>query len=128
VAGGVSIVPCSIPEARALLSAGRVKSLAVMSEERNEAFPDVPTTKEAVGVSWTIGAWRGIVAPKGLQEEQAKTLISALEKVYNSEEYKSFMSKQGFGMRWAAGDEFGAFMKESNETLGQVMKQVGLAK
>jgi hypothetical protein len=38
------------------------------------------------------------------------------------------MSKQGFGMRWAAGDEFGAFMKESNETLGQVMKQVGLTK
>lgn len=128
VAGGVAIVPCSIPEARSLLSAGRVKSLAVMSEKRNEAFPDVPTTKEAVGVSWTIGAWRGIVAPKGLPEEESKTLISALEKVYNNEEYKSFMSKQGFGMRWASGEEFGAFMKDSNETLGKVMKQVGLTK
>jgi tripartite-type tricarboxylate transporter receptor subunit TctC len=128
VAGGVAIVPCSIPEARSLLSAGRVRSLAVMSEQRNEAFPDVPTTKEAVGVSWTIGAWRGIVAPKGIAEDQAKTLIAALEKVYNSEEYKTFMSKQGFGTRWAAGDEFGTFMKDSNESLGAVMKQVGLTK
>jgi tripartite-type tricarboxylate transporter receptor subunit TctC len=128
VAGGVSIVPCSIPEARSLLSAGRVRSLAVMSEKRNEAFPDVPTTKEAVGVSWTIGAWRGIVAPKGIAQDQAKTLIAALDKVYKSDEYKSFMSKQGFGTRWASGDDFASFMKESNDTLGKVMKQVGLIK
>nr|WP_245428841.1 tripartite tricarboxylate transporter substrate binding protein [Phyllobacterium phragmitis] len=128
VAGGVSIVPCSIPEARSLLSAGRVKSLAVMSEERNAAFPDIPTTKEAIGVSWTLGAWRGIVAPKGLPDAESEMLIAALKKVYDSEEYKSFMSKQGFGVRWASGAEFGNFMKASDETLGEVMKQVGLAK
>ena len=128
VAGGVDIVPSSIPEARSLLEAGRVKSLAVMSAERNPAYPDVPTTKEIVGVSWEIGAWRGIVGPKGLPEEVTGVLIPALEKVYNSAEYKDFMSKQGFGMRWAAGDEFASFMKESNENLGAVMKEVGLAK
>lgn len=128
VAGGVSIVPCSIPEARSLLEAGRVRSLAVMSETRNEAFPDVPTTKEAVGVSWTIGAWRGIVAPKGISDEQAETLIAALKKAYDSDEYKTFMSKQGFGVRWASGADFGTFMKESNEALGEVMKKVGLTK
>jgi tripartite-type tricarboxylate transporter receptor subunit TctC len=128
VAGGVSIVPCSIPEARSLLEAGRVRSLAVMSETRNAAFPDVPTTKEAMGVSWTIGAWRGIVAPKGISDEQAQTLIAALKKAYDSDEYKTFMSKQGFGVRWASGADFGAFMKESNETLGEVMKKVGLTK
>jgi tripartite-type tricarboxylate transporter receptor subunit TctC len=128
VAGGVSSVPCSIPEARSLLEAGRVRSLAVMSETRNAAFPDVPTTKEAMGVSWTIGAWRGIVAPKGISDEQAQTLIAALKKAYDSDEYKTFMSKQGFGVRWASGADFGAFMKESNETLGEVMKKVGLTK
>jgi len=128
VAGGVSIVPCSIPEARSLLSAGRVKSLAVMSEERNAAFPDIPTTKEAVGVSWTLGAWRGIVAPKGLPEAESKKLTDALKKVYDSEEYQSFMAKQGFGVRWASGQDFADFMKASDQTLGEVMKEVGLAK
>ncbi|RCS22904.1 tripartite tricarboxylate transporter substrate binding protein [Phyllobacterium salinisoli] len=128
VAGGVSIVPCSIPEARSLLSAGRVKSLAVMSEDRNSAFPDVPTTKEAMGVSWTLGAWRGIVAPKGLPEAESKTLITALKKVYDSEDYKSFMAKQGFGVRWASGEDFASFMKASNQKLGDVMKNVGMAK
>src|SRR5690606_7122981 len=128
VAGGVDIVPSSIPEARSLLDAGRVKSLAVMSSERNPAFPDVPTTQEIVGVAWNIGAWRGIVGPKDLPAEVKDVLIPALEKVYNSAEYKEFMSAQGYGMQWAAGDEFATFMKESNDNLGNVMKEVGLAK
>jgi tripartite-type tricarboxylate transporter receptor subunit TctC len=128
VAGGVDLVPASIPEARSLLDAGRVKSLAVMSGDRNAAFPDVPTTQETVGVTWNIGAWRGIVGPEGLPDEVKEVLIPALEKVYNSAEYKDFMGGRGFGMRWAAGDEFAAFMKESDTNLGDVMKEVGLAK
>jgi len=128
VAGGVDMVPASIPEARSLLDAGRVKSLGVMSSERNQAFPDVPTTQETIGVAWNIGAWRGIVGPKGLPEDVTSVLIPALEKVYNSDDYKEFMSGQGFGMRWGPGEDFAAFMKESDENLGAVMKEVGLAK
>jgi tripartite-type tricarboxylate transporter receptor subunit TctC len=88
----------------------------------------VPTTQETVGKAWNIGAWRGIVAPKGVPQEVVDTLVPALEKVYNSAEYKEFMNGRGFGMRWAAGDEFAAFMKQSDENLGGVMKEVGLAK
>jgi tripartite-type tricarboxylate transporter receptor subunit TctC len=128
VAGGVDVVPCSIPEARSLIEAGRVRPLAVMSSKRNEAFPDVPSTQEIADVSWEIGAWRGIVGPEGLPEDVTAKLTAALEKVYNSPEYADFMSKQGFGRQWASGDEFAAFMKESDESLGAVMKEVGLAK
>jgi tripartite-type tricarboxylate transporter receptor subunit TctC len=127
VAGGVDIVPCSIPEARSLLEAGRVRSLAVMSSDRNPAFPDVPTTEEIVGVAWNIGAWRGLVGPQGMPDEAVQTLREALERVYNNPEYAEFMSGQGFGLRWASGDEFAEFMRESNENLGNVMREVGLA-
>jgi tripartite-type tricarboxylate transporter receptor subunit TctC len=126
VAGGVDIVPCSIPEARSLLEAGRVRSLAVMSSERNEAFPDIPSAEEEVGVSWEIGAWRGIVAPRGIPDEVADRLIEALEVVYNSERYAEFMAGQGFGRTWAAGEDFAEFMRESNDSLGEVMREVGL--
>lgn len=128
VAGGVDVVPCSIPEARSLIEAGRVRPLAVMSSKRNEAFPDVPSTEEIAGVSWEIGAWRGIVGPQGLPEDVTAKLTAALETVYNSQEYADFMSKQGFGRQWAAGADFATFMKDSDESLGAVMTEVGLAK
>jgi tripartite-type tricarboxylate transporter receptor subunit TctC len=128
VAGGVTVVPCSLPEARSLIDAGRVKSLAVMDEQRNPLFPNVPTLKEQTGSDWAIGAWRGMVAPKGLPDEAAKTLTAAFEKIYNSKDYKDFMSQRGFGVKFAAADEFLKFWTASDESLGKVMKKVGLAK
>ncbi len=65
--------------------------------------------------------------PAGMPEEAVETLTAALEVVYNSEEYATFMSGQGFGMRWAVGDDLVTFMSESNDNLGEVMREVGLA-
>jgi tripartite-type tricarboxylate transporter receptor subunit TctC len=128
VAGGVDIVTCSVPEAQALLEAGRAKSLAVMSEERNPAFPEVPTLKEATGLDWQVAAWRGIAGPKGLPDEVTQKLVPLLEKIWNGQEFKDFMAKRGFGLVWQGPDGFEQWMADSDETLGKVMKAVGIAK
>jgi tripartite-type tricarboxylate transporter receptor subunit TctC len=128
VAGGVDIVPCSVPEAQALLEAGRVKSLAVMSEERNPAFPDVPTLKEATGLDWTTGAWRGVAGPQGMPQEVVDTLVPVLREIYDSQEFIDFMGQRGFGRVWREPDEFREFMGESNKAFGEVMQAVGLAR
>ncbi|MBL0936518.1 MAG: tripartite tricarboxylate transporter substrate binding protein [Rhizobiaceae bacterium] len=127
MAGGVNIVPVSLVEARGLIEAGRVKSLGLMGPERAELFPEVPTLSEAIGSDWQIGAWRGIVGPQGLPDDVATRLMDALEAVYNSEEYKTFMAAQGYGVRWARGAEFGTFMEEADASLGATMEAVGLA-
>jgi tripartite-type tricarboxylate transporter receptor subunit TctC len=126
VAGGVDIVPSSLVEARALIEADRVKSLAIMSPNRADLFPDVPTLNEAVGSDWAIGVWRGIVGPAGLPEDVTARLIEALDAVFNSDEYKEFMLGRGFGIRWASGEEFAEFMADSNQALGDTMRAVGL--
>ena len=128
VAGGVDIVPCSLPEARSLIEAGKVKSLAIMDSQRNPIFPNVPTLKEALGSDWTLGAWRGIVAPKGASKEVTDRLVPALKKVYDSKEYQDFMSSRGYGVIYKGPQDFEAFMASSDADLGRVMKAVGIAK
>lgn len=128
VAGGVDIVPCSVPEAQALLEAGRVKSLAVMSEERNPAFPDVPTLKEATGLDWTTGAWRGIAGPAGMPQEVVDTLVPVLQEIHESPQFLEFMAQRGFGVVWRGPDEYREFMAESDKAFGEVMQAVGLAR
>ena len=128
LSGGTEIVPSSLVEARALIEAGRVKSLAYMSKERSKLFPDVPTLKEETGSDWEFGAWRGIVAPTGLPDDIRDRLIAALEKVFNSEEYNQFMSAQGFGANFLPGEEFGNFMATNDVNFGETMKAIGLAK
>jgi len=61
---------------------GRLRALAVTSERRSSALPDIPTMAE-VGVQGIVGsAWVGFVAPAGIPPEVQKklsdTLIQAL--------------------------------------------------
>lgn len=127
VAGGVDIVTCSVPEAKALIDAGRVKSLAVMADARNPAFPDVPTLKEQ-GIDWSIGAWRGVAGPQGLPREVVDRLVPVLKKIHESAEFREFMAQRGFGVVWKGPEEFASFMAERDAALGAIMKKLGLAK
>lgn len=128
VAGGVEFVPCSLPEARALIDAGKVRSLAVMDKSRSALFPNVPTLKESLGSDWATGAWRGIAAPKGLPENVRARLEASVKKAYDSKEYKDFMAQRGFGTLWGNGAEFASFMAKADADMKAVMTAVGIAK
>jgi len=127
-AGGVDFVACSMPEAEALIKAGRVRSLVFFSPKRAANFPDVPTTEEATGHKWHKGVWRGFAAPKGLPAEIAKQYEAAIKKVWDSEEFKEFMTRRGFDVIWMDGAKFGEFMKADNADNGAALKSLGLAK
>src|SRR6266540_1726807 len=128
VAGGVEVVPCSIPEARSMIDAGKVRALAIMDANPPALYPNVPTLKKELGTSWQIAAWRVIAAPKGIPADAQKTLVSALKRVYDSKEYKDFMASRGFGVVWADPQETTKFMAASDTNLGAALKAVGLAK
>jgi tripartite-type tricarboxylate transporter receptor subunit TctC len=127
-AGSLDLVTCSVPEARALIEAGKARSLAIMAAERNPAFKDVPTLKEGMGIDYTTGAWRGFAAPKGLPADIANAMTAALKKVNEAAEFREFMASRGFGVRWADGAGFAKFMDEGNKAMGVAMKAAGLAK
>jgi tripartite-type tricarboxylate transporter receptor subunit TctC len=128
MAGGIEVAPVSLPEARSLIDAGRVKSLAIMSDRPSALYPNVPTLKAATGSDWTMAAWRGIVAPKGLPAPVRDKLAEAVRKVATSKEYTDFMASRGFGVIYAGPDDFAKFMVKSNTELGATMKAVGLVK
>jgi tripartite-type tricarboxylate transporter receptor subunit TctC len=128
VAGGIEIAPVSLPEARSLIDAGKVKSLAVMADAPSALYPNVPTLKAATGSDWKIGAWRGIAAPKGLPKDVNDKLAAAIKKIAASKEYVDFMASRGYGVAYLGPEEFGRFMAKSDTDLGATMKAVGIAK
>ena len=128
VAGGVDVVPCSIPEARSMIDAGKVRALAIMDTNPPALYPSVPTLRKELGTDWAIAAWRVIAAPKGIPAEVHKTLVSTLKKVYDSKDYKDFMASRGFGVVWADPEGTAKFMAKSDSDLGAALKAVGLAK
>jgi tripartite-type tricarboxylate transporter receptor subunit TctC len=128
VAGGVDLVAGSHPEGRSLIDAGKVKSLAILDDTPSGLYPDVPTAKQAIGTNWTLGTWRGIGAPKNLPPDIETRLQAAVKNACDSPEYRDFMTKRGFGVRWAEPAEFARLMAAADEQMGVVMKAVGLAR
>ena len=128
VAGGVDVVPCSIPEARAMIDAGKVRPLAIMDPTPSALYPKLPTLKQELNTEWQIAAWRVIAAPKGVPVDVQRILVVALKKVYDSRDYKEFMASRGFGVVWADPALTASFMAESDRNLGAALKAVGLAK
>src|SRR5690349_20532416 len=128
VAGGVDIVPCSIPEARSLIDAGKVKSLAIMDAAAPGLYPNLPTIKQATGSNWQTAAWRGFAMPKGAPKDVVDKLTTAIQKAYDSKEYKDFLTQRGFGAEWAKQDDFAKYMAKGDADMGVVMKAVGIAK
>jgi tripartite-type tricarboxylate transporter receptor subunit TctC len=126
-ANGLDLVTCSLPESRALVEAGKARSLAIMASERNPVFASVPTLKEAMGIDYTTGAWRGIAGPKGMPADVTAKLVASLKKVNDSKEFRDFMANRGFGVRWADAAGFTSFMAASDAAMGTAMKSAGLA-
>jgi tripartite-type tricarboxylate transporter receptor subunit TctC len=127
-AGGVDIVTCSVPEARAMIDAGRAKALAIMAPERNAMFASVPTLNETLGINYSVGAWRGIAGPKGLPAEVTGVLVPALKAVFDDQEFKTFMTQRGFGTVYADPQGFARFMAEGDRAMGEAMRGAGLAR
>jgi tripartite-type tricarboxylate transporter receptor subunit TctC len=128
VAGGVDIAPVSLPEARALIDAGKVKSLVIMNDKPSGLYPQIPTLKSATGSDWTMAAWRGMVAPKGIPNDVSDKLAAAFKKIAASKEYNEFMASRGFGVIYAGPEDFAKWMAKSDTELGATMKAVGIVK
>lgn len=127
-AGGLDFTTNSVVEARAMLDANRVRALAVMSNERLGAFPNIPTLKEAMNIDYATGAWRGIAGPANLPAEVRTAMSAALDRVFRSTEYRDFMNNRGFGMTFADADGFGRHLAAADASLGDAMRAAGLAR
>jgi tripartite-type tricarboxylate transporter receptor subunit TctC len=127
VAGGIDVVTCSLPEARAMIEAKKAKPLAIMDNSRAELFPNVPTLKE-LGKNWVNGVWRGVTVPKGTPTAVVATLEKSVEKAFNDPKYKEFMKKSGYGMAFKAAGDFDKLMAAEDASMGKLMKSLGLAK
>ena len=70
----------------------------------------------------------GIAGPKGLPADVASKMTAALKKVFDSKEFKEFMSNRGFGTVWGDAAQFETFMDKGDAQMGVAMKAAGLSK
>jgi tripartite-type tricarboxylate transporter receptor subunit TctC len=127
MAGGITMFSGSPAEAKALADGGRVRILALMSDTRSPAFPDVPTLKEA-GINWSFTNWFALVAPKNLPAPVRARLTEAAAKVHASPEVQNPLKDRGFVPQWSGPEQGRAFANNFAGTAKTLLVDLGLAK
>jgi tripartite-type tricarboxylate transporter receptor subunit TctC len=64
IAGTVDVIFDNLPSSIEFIKSGKLRALAVTTETRNEALPDVPVVADTVP-GYEASAWFGMGAPKG---------------------------------------------------------------
>lgn len=77
------------------LTAGTVKALATASPARSALMPDVPTLQESGLESFTLVAWNGLFAPKGIPQEASDRLRAAVIRINADPEMRERMANMG---------------------------------
>lgn len=104
--GHINAVSVSPPEGITHVSAGKLKIIALFADKRLEMFPNVPTVKEQ-GINFSMGMWRGLVAPKGTPAEVIKKLHDAFRKGMDDPVFKKNAADMSVNLHYLSPEAFG---------------------
>lgn len=121
--GHINAVSVSPPEGIEHVKAGKLRIIALFAEKRFDIFPDVPTVKEQ-GIDFTMGQWRGLVAPKGTPPDVIKKLHDAFKKGMEDPVFIKSAKDMVVNLSYLGPEDFGKLMAQDHEYYGKLVKEI----
>ena len=107
--------------------AGQSKPLVQFTEERTEAYPDIPTARE-LGHDIVYYMQRSINGPPGMDPEAQQFYTDLFGAIFASDEWQEYCSSEGLGCdEYLAGDDLAAFHAAQLERHRALIEEVGAA-
>ena len=123
--GQVQFMGESIPQAANYHKQGKVRALAVTSQERNPALPDIPTVIESGFKGFEVVGFYGFLAPAGLPADITTKLSDAFKQVMTSADIRSRMVTQGADPAFLGSEDFAKFISAELPRWAQAVKASG---
>jgi tripartite-type tricarboxylate transporter receptor subunit TctC len=108
--------------------AGRVRPLAVFDAARipDADWKDIPTVKEAVGADISYNMLRGVFGPPGMPKEAVDWYVSFLKNVYQSDEFKKYLSDGALKPAFTTGGDYVKWVAQAEGLHKDLMAKGGL--
>jgi len=124
--GHIDAFTGDLSEATGQIEAGAIRVLAVLADERlPDAFADLPTAAEQ-GIDVVGANWRGFYTGGEISDAAYDYWVSAMEEVYNSEQWQEAMSRNGLVPFWRAGDGLETFVTDQVAELEMLSREIGI--
>lgn len=95
IGGRVQATVAALQTMAPFVTTQRLRMIAVLSDERSPAFPDVPTMKELGHPRLVVDTWYGVLAPAGTPPDAVATLNTAINELLRQPAIRAALAKQG---------------------------------
>lgn len=126
--GHMDVVAENLSSMVSTIESGNLKPILILSDERVEAYPDVPTAKE-LGIDYSWGQVRGLAAKPGLPEEVQTYLECVLLDALESDDYRDWEASRALpnpGGGVLSGSDWRAFLEMETQRQMKVLETFGL--
>lgn len=123
VSGQTDFMITTMPSVSGLVAAGTVKALAVTTDKRTKALPNVPTLAESGIKNYETGAWYGFVVPKGTPADVVAKLRTASVDAINSPLIRERFANEGAEPIGSTAEDFRKMMVEESARWADVVKK-----
>ena len=118
----ITFMPINPVEVIAHIRAGRLRALAVASDQRFPLLPDVPTVAEAGLPGYEATVWWGLVAPAKTPPEVVRQLNHEITKALTNSAIENKLTELGVVVTPGTPGQFAAFLKTQTELWSEVIK------
>ncbi len=127
VAGQVNANFDTLPPVLEHIRSGRLRALAISSQKRLPALPDVPTFEEKGIRGFDVTNWYSVMGPKGLPREIVAKVDEAMKKAMADPEVRSKLEPQGvlFGGPQTP-EAFRDFVRAENSKYTKMVKELNV--
>jgi putative tricarboxylic transport membrane protein len=124
--GHVTVAVGGYNEYEAQIKDGKLRAIGVAAPKRLPGL-DIPTFREQ-GVNVELANWRGVFAPPGISDADAKALSAAIDKLAKSEAWKKTREERGWLDYHLSRPEFEQFIANQQTQMQKTLTALGLAK
>ncbi len=123
--GHVDVASTSVSEVKEQHQIGKLKILAVTSDEPVEGIEEVPTWKEQ-GVDVVFPHWRGVMGPKDMTLEQIAYWDKTMKKVVKSKSWQKIRKNNDWQNFYKDSKESKEFLEDQRKKYKGLVKDSGM--
>jgi tripartite-type tricarboxylate transporter receptor subunit TctC len=123
IAGNVAFAFSTVNTATNLVLEGRLKALAIASDQRVAALPNVPTMAEAGFPAVVVDEWNGMFCPPGTPRRIVDRLYAGVRHTLQIQAVKDRFAATGARIVGSNPEEFARFVAERLEATGRLVRE-----
>lgn len=128
IGGEVDEVIVSVASGLPMIQTGKLRPLAVLSERRVAALPDVPTAKESGVDDFLMSIWYGMFAPAGTPREIVARLNREVTKALESPAMRERMAAAGIDPWPGTPEQMADLLRSETARYAKIIASAGLRK